>query len=102
MSFYDLKDFDDHEQVSFFRDPGSNLTAIIAVHSTALGPAVGGCRMWTYESDTAAITDALRLSRGMTYKNAMAGLNFGGGKAVIMADSRTDKTPEALMCYMRL
>ena len=99
MSFYDLKDFDDHEQVSFFRDPGSNLTAIIAVHSTALGPAVGGCRMWTYESDTAAITDALRLSRGMTYKNAMAGLNFGGGKAVIMADSRTDKTPELFKSF---
>lgn len=99
MSFYDLKDFDDHEHVSFCRDPESNLTAIIAVHSTALGPAVGGCRMWTYESDTAAITDALRLSRGMTYKNAMAGLNFGGGKAVIMADSRTDKTPELFKSF---
>ncbi len=95
MSFFDLKDFADHEHVSFCRDPESNLTAIIAVHSTVLGPAVGGCRMWTYETDTAALTDALRLSRGMTYKNAMAGLPFGGGKAVIMGNARTDKT-EAL------
>ena len=99
MSFFDLKDFADHEQVSFCRDPDSNLTAIIAVHSTVLGPAVGGCRMWTYESDTAALTDALRLSRGMTYKNAMAGLPFGGGKAVIMGDAKTDKTPELFKSF---
>jgi leucine dehydrogenase len=99
MTVFKLKDYDDHEQVVFCRDPDANLTAIIAVHSTVLGPAVGGCRMWTYENDEEAVTDALRLSRGMTYKNAMAGLPFGGGKAVIMGDAKTDKTPELFKAF---
>ncbi len=88
--------FANHEQVSFFSDPVSGLRAIVALHSTALGPAAGGCRMWAYADEQAAIDDALRLSRGMSYKNAMADLPFGGGKAVIIGDSRRDKT-EALL-----
>ena len=66
---------------------------IIAVHDTTLGPGLGGIRMWTYPSDEAALTDVLRLSEGMTYKNALAGLDLGGGKTVVMGDPRTDKTP---------
>lgn len=78
-----------HEQVVVGSDPSCGYRGIIAVHSTALGPALGGTRFWSYESDEAAITDALRLSRGMTYKNAVAGLDLGGGKAVILGDNRT-------------
>jgi len=77
-------DFDGHEKVLMVEDYESGLKAIIALHSTALGPAAGGCRLWSYESDTAALSDALRLSRGMSYKNAMANLKMGGGKAVIL------------------
>ena len=95
MTLFNLDAFDDHEQVVFCNDKESGLRAIISIHSTALGPAVGGCRMWQYASDEEALIDALRLSRGMTYKNAMAGLPFGGGKAVILGDSKTMKT-EAL------
>lgn len=84
--------FAGHEQVSFFSDPKTGLRAIIAIHSTALGPAAGGCRMWTYADEQAVINDALRLSRGMSYKNAMAGLPLGGGKAVIIGDPARDKT----------
>nr|WP_283164312.1 Glu/Leu/Phe/Val dehydrogenase [Shewanella corallii] len=73
----------------FCHDEESGLKAIIAVHNTNLGPAVGGCRMWQYESDEEALTDVLRLSRGMTYKNALAGLSMGGGKSVILADPKT-------------
>jgi len=80
--------FDDHERVVFCRDAATGLNAIIAIHSTALGPAAGGCRLWNYETEDAALHDVLRLSQGMSYKNAMAGLNFGGGKAVII------KTPD--------
>ncbi len=80
--------FDNHERVVFCRDTATGLNAIIAIHSTALGPAAGGCRLWNYESDDAALHDVLRLSQGMSYKNAMAGLQFGGGKAVII------KTPD--------
>ena len=80
--------FDDHERVMFCRDAATGLKAIIAIHSTALGPAAGGCRLWNYPTDDAALHDVLRLSQGMSYKNAMAGLKFGGGKAVIM------KTPD--------
>jgi leucine dehydrogenase len=87
--------FDDHEQVVFFYDRDSGLRAIVAVHDTTLGPAVGGCRMWPYASETEALTDVLRLSRGMTFKAAMADLPYGGGKTVIIGDSRTDKS-EAL------
>jgi len=85
----------EHEQMVFCRDGSSGLAAVIAVHSTVLGPALGGCRMWPYANEGEAIEDVLRLSRGMTYKAAVAGLNLGGGKAVIMGDSRTQKT-EAL------
>ncbi len=80
--------FDNHERVVFCHDAATGLNAIIAIHSTALGPAAGGCRLWNYESDDAALHDVLRLSQGMSYKNAMAGLEFGGGKAVII------KTPD--------
>src|SRR5680860_390952 len=72
--------FDDHEQVVFACEPKSGLKAIIAIHNTNLGPAMGGCRMWNYASEALAINDVLRLSRGMTYKNAVAGLPLGGGK----------------------
>jgi len=84
MTPFDLVDFDAHEAVHFFSDTGTGLEAIIAIHSTALGAAVGGCRYWAYESRGAALIDVLRLSRGMSYKNAMAGLPFGGGKAVVL------------------
>lgn len=85
----------EHEQVVLFSDPSVGLRAIIAIHNTTLGPALGGTRMWPYESEEAALKDVLRLSRGMTYKSAISGLNLGGGKAVIIGDPRTDKT-EAL------
>lgn len=85
--------FDDHEQVVFVSEPKSGLKGIIAVHNTALGPAMGGCRMWNYASEALAVNDVLRLSRGMTYKNAVAGLPIGGGKSVIIGNPRTDKTP---------
>ncbi len=85
-----------HEEVLFCHDKATGLKAIIAVHNTVLGPALGGTRMWVYANEGEAITDVLRLSRGMTYKAAAAGLNLGGGKAVIIGDARTQKT-EALM-----
>jgi leucine dehydrogenase len=88
MAAFENPAFDDHERVVFCSDKASGLKAIIAIHSTALGPGAGGCRLWGYESDDAALTDVLRLSQGMSYKNAMAGLKFGGGKAVII------KTPD--------
>ena len=88
MAAFDDPAFDDHERVVFCRDRSSGLKAIIAIHSTALGPAAGGCRLWSYASDDEALHDVLRLSQGMSYKNAMAGLTFGGGKAVII------KTPD--------
>lgn len=85
----------EHEEVVFFHDPAVGLKCIIAIHSTRLGPALGGLRMWNYESTDQAIEDALRLSKGMSYKAAVAGLNLGGGKAVIMANPKTQKS-EAL------
>ena len=88
MAVRDDPAFDNHERVLFCRDEATGLNAIIAIHSTALGPAAGGCRLWNYESDDAALHDVLRLSQGMSYKNAMADLKFGGGKAVII------KTPD--------
>jgi len=93
--------FRDHESVSFFRDQQSGLKAIVALHSTALGPAAGGCRMWPYASEEAALEDVLRLSRGMSFKNAMAGLPFGGGKSVIFGDSRHDKSEPLLRAFGR-
>ena len=92
MGVFDHAEFDDHESLHFFNDASTGLKAIIAVHSTALGPGAGGCRRWTYARDEDALTDALRLSRGMTYKNAVAELPFGGAKAVILA---TDKAPKS-------
>ncbi|MFN5032148.1 MAG: Glu/Leu/Phe/Val dehydrogenase dimerization domain-containing protein [Flavobacteriia bacterium] len=86
----------DHEQLLFCNDNATGLKAIIAVHNTVLGPSLGGTRMWAYNNEVEALTDVLRLSRGMTYKNSISGLNLGGGKAVIIGDARTMKS-EALM-----
>ncbi len=88
--------FDDHEQVSYIEDKASGLKAYIAIHNTNLGPSVGGCRMYPYDSNAEALEDVLRLSRGMTYKSALAGLPMGGGKSVIIGNPHTDKTPELL------
>lgn len=88
--------FDDHQKVVFVDDADSGLQAIIAIHNTNLGPAVGGCRMFPYASKADALEDVLRLSRGMTYKSALAGLPMGGGKAVIIGDPATQKTPALL------
>jgi len=96
-----LPDFDAHESVHIFRDAAAGLTAIIAVHSTHLGPSGGGTRFWHYADPDAAMIDALRLSRGMSYKNAMAGLAMGGGKAVILADAARTKTPELIAAFAR-
>ena len=92
-------DFDAHEALHFVTDEASGLRAIIAVHSTHLGPAAGGSRFWHYADDAEALTDALRLSRGMSNKNAMAGLPLGGGKTVILADKDRTKTPELLAAF---
>ena len=95
-------DYDNHEHVVFHRDPATGLTAIIALHSTVLGPAFGGCRMYPYDDEDQALTDALRLSRGMTYKAAICDLPYGGGKSVIIGDPKTDKTPSLLRAMGRL
>ncbi|MCH7899118.1 MAG: Glu/Leu/Phe/Val dehydrogenase [Proteobacteria bacterium] len=95
MSVFSNSAFDDHERVLFCRDEQTGLSAIIAVHSTVLGPAAGGTRQWAYASDEDALYDVLRLSQGMSYKNAMAGLKFGGGKAVIIK-SENFKASDAL------
>ena len=94
-------DFDEHEGVHLFRDRATGLTAVIAIHSTHLGPSAGGARFWHYPDPSAGITDALRLSRGMSFKNAMAGLPMGGGKGVILADPLRTKTPEMLAAFGR-
>lgn len=99
MSVFDAHDFDGHEQVIFCNDEKSGLKAIIAIHNTNLGPALGGCRFWPYASEEEAIKDVLRLSRGMTYKAALANLELGGGKAVIIGDPKTTKTPELLRAF---
>lgn len=115
MPVFDSRSFNDHEHVAFCHDPATGLKAIIAVHSTALGPAAGGTRFWDYAAlnrhapvDVAetrgeedAIYDVLRLSRGMSYKNAMAGLRLGGGKSVIIGDPRTTATPELMQAFGR-
>lgn len=101
MAVFNLRAYDDHEQIVFCRDVESGLKAIICVHNTNLGPAVGGCRMWDYNSDEGALIDALRLSRGMTYKNAMAGLQMGGGKSVIIGNSKTMKSEELFRAFGR-
>ena len=96
MSVFTNPDFDQHELVSFCNDRSSGLRAIIAVHNTVLGAGVGGCRMYPYASDDQALQDVLRLSRGMTYKSALAGLPFGGGKSVIIGDPGQHKSRELL------
>jgi leucine dehydrogenase len=101
MTVFENATFDDHELVTFARDPESGLRAIIAVHNSSRGPALGGCRMWPYAGEADAIADALRLSRGMTYKSALAGLPFGGGKSVILGDPGRDKTPALLAAMGR-
>ena len=88
--------FDDHEQIVFCNDKDTGLKAIIGIHNTVLGPALGGTRMWQYSNEYEALNDVLRLSRGMTYKSAITGLNLGGGKAVIIGDAKTQKTPELM------
>jgi leucine dehydrogenase len=94
-----MPDFDEHEEVHFVTDDKRGLRAIIAVHSTHLGPAAGGARFWHYAKADDALTDALRLSRGMSYKNAMAGLPLGGGKSVILADEKRTKSPDLLHAF---
>ena len=94
-----LPDFDAHEEIHFVTDEKCGLKAIIAVHSTHLGSAAGGVRFWHYAKDDDALTDALRLSRGMSYKNAMAGLPLGGGKSVLLADEKGTKSPEMLHAF---
>ncbi|MDP1597625.1 Glu/Leu/Phe/Val dehydrogenase dimerization domain-containing protein [Phenylobacterium sp.] len=101
MTLFDSPAFEGHEGVHSFYDEKTGLKTIIAVHSTARGPAAGGCRMWPYASADAALEDALRLSRAMSYKNAMADLELGGGKAVIIGDSRTMKTPALFEAFGR-
>ena len=95
------RDLSDHERVASYQDPATGLRAIIAIHKTTLGPALGGLRMWPYASHEDALFDVLRLARGMTYKSAAAGLDFGGGKAVIIGDSRTQKTGALLRSFGR-
>ncbi len=101
MAVFNLRAFDDHEQVMFCTDVESGLKAVIAVHSTVLGPAVGGCRMWNYNSDESALIDVLRLSRGMTYKNAMAKVPYGGGKSVIIGNPNTMKSEALFLAFGR-
>ncbi|WP_269586429.1 Glu/Leu/Phe/Val family dehydrogenase [Roseibium sp. Sym1] len=101
MDFTAHPDFCGHEKVVFVDDPASELKAIIAVHSTTLGPAAGGCRIWSYRNQTDALSDVLRLSRGMTYKNAIAGLDLGGGKAVIMLRDGQQKTKPMMLAFGR-
>ncbi|HET8753372.1 MAG TPA: Glu/Leu/Phe/Val dehydrogenase dimerization domain-containing protein [Salinimicrobium sp.] len=91
--------FDNHEQVVFCNDKDTGLKAIIGIHNTVLGPALGGTRMWNYSSEWDALNDVLRLSRGMTFKSAITGLNLGGGKAVIIGDAKTQKTPELMRSF---
>jgi leucine dehydrogenase len=91
MNIFEYMEKYDYEELVLCQDKASGLKAIIAVHDTTLGPALGGCRMWTYHTEAEAIEDALRLARGMTYKAAAAGLNLGGGKTVVIGDPRKDK-----------
>ncbi|MCV9930090.1 leucine dehydrogenase [Flavobacterium sp. LS1R49] len=88
--------FDDHEQIVFCNDKDTGLKAIIGIHNSVMGPALGGTRMFNYANEWEALNDVLRLSRGMTYKAAITGLNIGGGKAVIIGDAKTQKTPELM------
>ncbi|MBW4084403.1 Glu/Leu/Phe/Val dehydrogenase [Paenibacillus sp. S150] len=101
MELFAAMERDDYEELLFCQDKASGLKAIIAIHDTTLGPALGGTRMWTYASEEDAIVDALRLSKGMTYKNAVAGLNLGGGKTVIIGDPHKDKNEAMFRAFGR-
>jgi len=101
MTLFDSPSFSNHEGVHAFYDEKTGLKAIVAVHSTARGPAVGGTRMWNYATAAEALEDVLRLSKGMSYKNAVADLEMGGGKSVIIGDSRTQKSPELFHAFGR-
>ena len=101
MSIFTKIEQQGHEQVNYFYDPETNLKAIIAIHNTILGPSLGGCRMMQYSSDDDALVDVLRLSKGMTYKAAVAGLKLGGGKAVIIGDPKQDKSNDLLESFGR-
>jgi len=101
MSVFSHPQFDGHEKLVFHHDKSSGLKLIVAIHNTNLGCALGGCRMWNYGSEGEAIADVLRLSRGMTYKAAITGLNLGGGKSVIIGDPHRDKTPEMIRALGR-
>lgn len=101
MELFAAMQRDDYEELLFCQDQASGLKAIIAIHDTTLGPALGGTRMWTYASEEAAIVDALRLAKGMTYKNAVAGLNLGGGKTVIIGDPKKDKNEAMFRAFGR-
>lgn len=101
MSIFEEMKTREHEQVVYCFDRHSGLKAIIAIHNTVLGPALGGCRMWSYESEEEALKDVLRLSRGMTYKAAAAGLNLGGGKAVIIGNAKTMKSESMFRAFGR-
>ena len=96
MKILDQMQSQAHEQVNFFHDPNTNLRAIIAIHSTDLGPSLGGCRMMEYSSEENALFDVLRLAKGMTYKSAIAGLKLGGGKSVIIGNPKAEKSEELL------
>lgn len=98
---FDLPSYDGHEGVHFFHDEESGLRAVIAIHSTALGPSAGGTRMWDYPDSMSMVTDVLRLSQGMSYKNAMASIPHGGGKAVIWGNSKTDKSEALFRAFGR-
>lgn len=100
-TLFDSPSFANHEGVHAFHDEKTGLKAIVAVHSTARGPAVGGTRMWNYATAEEALEDVLRLSKGMSYKNAIADLEMGGGKSVIIGDSRTQKSPELFRAFGR-
>lgn len=101
MAIFEAREFERHEEVVFTYDPCTGLRAIIAIHSTRLGPALGGCRMFRYACEADAVADVLRLSRGMTYKAAAAGVALGGGKSVIIGDPRKEKSRELLLAMGR-
>lgn len=101
MTIFNHPEFDQHQQIVFCNDQETGLKAIIAIHNTHRGPALGGCRMWNYANDDEALTDVLRLSKGMTYKSALANLALGGGKSVIIGDPRQNKSKELLAAMGR-
>lgn len=99
MKIFDYLEKYDYEELVFVQDKASGLKGIICIHDTTLGPALGGTRVWDYETEDEAILDAVRLARGMTYKNSAAGLNLGGGKAVIIGDPKKVKSEQLLRTF---